>query len=259
MNLVTSYTKHGHGIEALGTFTKVREYLDTFTIPYIWGGDFNRPPEQLSQETASNGLGIRCFAPQGVYSTCSNGGLIDYFASHVNETDILQDVAIVRDAPIAPHFPVQARVPANIKDTMVKTQVTAPEWPVLIGPLLEPWTWEQSQRFLADQQWKAPKMAFSDARQEYYSIGIGTQQASVRLADSYSTWSATSAVQYLSQHTKDVKELKSYLSLGQQGKFDYQPRRPKVKENVYTDKHLGIVVELKKNMTSIVRLHEPAS
>ena len=145
MNLVTSYTKHGHGIEALGTFTKVREYLDTFTIPYIWGGDFNRPPEQLTQETANNGLGIRCFAPQGVHSTCSNGGLIDYYASHVSESDILKDVAIVRDAPISPHFPVQARVPANIKDTMVKTQVTAPDWPVLIGPLLEPWTWEQSQ------------------------------------------------------------------------------------------------------------------
>ena len=33
LNLVTSYTKHGHGSEALGTFTKVREFLDTFTIP----------------------------------------------------------------------------------------------------------------------------------------------------------------------------------------------------------------------------------
>ena len=49
LNLVTSYTKHGHGIEALGTFTKVREFLDTFTIQYIWGGDFNRPPDQLTE------------------------------------------------------------------------------------------------------------------------------------------------------------------------------------------------------------------
>ena len=65
MNLITSYTKHGHGIEALGTFTKVREFIDTFTIPYIWGGDFNRPPHQLTQETGSNGLGVRCFPPRG--------------------------------------------------------------------------------------------------------------------------------------------------------------------------------------------------
>ena len=38
LNLVTSYTKHGHELEALNTFTKVREFLDTFTIPYVWGG-----------------------------------------------------------------------------------------------------------------------------------------------------------------------------------------------------------------------------
>ena len=38
LNLVTSYTKHGHGLEALKTFTKVREFLDTFTLPYVWGG-----------------------------------------------------------------------------------------------------------------------------------------------------------------------------------------------------------------------------
>ena len=99
-------------------------------------------------------------------------------------------------------------------------------------------------------------MAFADARQEYYTIGIGTQQQATRLADKYSTWSATSAVQYLSQHTEDAKELKSYLSIGQQGRFYYRPRRPKAREDIYTDNVLGIAVELKKNMTAIIRLHK---
>ena len=35
---------------------------------------------------------------------------------------------------------------------------------------------------------------------------------------------------------------------------EYQPRRPKVKEDVYTDKPLGIMVELKKNLTAIMRV-----
>ena len=105
MNLVTSYTKNGHGIEALGNFTKVREFLDTFTIPYIWGGDFNRPPKQLEEETGQNGLGTRCFYPKWVQSTYSNGGLIDYFVSHVGETDIIQDFTIPQ-----PHHTIQYSV-----------------------------------------------------------------------------------------------------------------------------------------------------
>ena len=120
LNLITSYTKHGHELEALGTFTKVREFIDTFTIPYVWGGDFNRPPGQVESETAQNGLGTKCLYPRGVLSTCSNSGLIDDFVSHVNETDIIQEVEIVRDAPTSPHYPVRCMVPANIKDTMVK-------------------------------------------------------------------------------------------------------------------------------------------
>ena len=98
----------------------------------------DRPPKQLEQETGQNGLGTRCFYPKGVHSTCSNGGKIDYFVSHIGETDILQDVGIVRDAPTTPHYPVQGTVPVNIKDTMVKEHGTAPRWPTLIGPLLEP-------------------------------------------------------------------------------------------------------------------------
>ena len=191
------------------------------------GAESIRPPQQLEAETAQEGLGTRCFYPKGVQSTCSNGGLIDYFVSHVGETDIMQEVAIVRDAPTTPHYPVQCVVPGNIKDTMVKEQVTAPKWSEIIGPVLEPWTWEQSQKFLEDQGWKTPHEPFTDARQEYYEIAIGTQTQSTRLADRYSACSATAAVQHLSQHTKDPNELKSYLSIGQTAHFYYRPRRPK--------------------------------
>ena len=83
----------------------------------------------------------------------------------------------MRDAPISPHFPVECCVPANIKDTMVKQQITAPKWPSVVGPLLEPWSWEQAQQFLEGQNWTAPKMAFADARQEYYAIAKTGQQA----------------------------------------------------------------------------------
>ena len=82
-------------------------FLDTFTIPYVWGGDFNRPPSQLIEESHQSGLGLVAFVPPGEHITCSNGGLIDYFFSHVGETDILQEVRKVKGAPITPHYPVE--------------------------------------------------------------------------------------------------------------------------------------------------------
>ena len=66
-------------------------------------------------------------------------------------------------------------------------------------------------------------------------------------------------MQHLSQHTKDPKELKSYLTIGQKAQFYYRPRRPKEKESIYTDKVLGIAVELKKTMTAMIRLHKVIS
>ena len=154
----------------------------------MWGGDFNRPPQQLEAETAQNGLGTRCFYRKGVHSTCSNGGLIDYFVSHISDTDLIRDVGIVHDSPISPHYLVECTIPANIKDTMVKEQVQAPTWPTIIGPLLEPWSWGRAEQFLEEQGWKAPYHRFSDARQEHYSLSIGTKDQSIRFADRYSVW-----------------------------------------------------------------------
>ena len=106
---------------------------------------------------------------------CSNGGLIDYFVSHVNEVDIVRDVRLVKGEPTTPHFPVEGWIPANIKDTMVKEQVLAPKWLAIIGPQLDPWSWDQATNVLEEQGWKAPYQRYCDARQEYYALSIGTK------------------------------------------------------------------------------------
>ena len=48
--IVTSYTKHGWGVETLQTFGEVQAYLGMFNVPWIWGGDFNRPPRSQSSK-----------------------------------------------------------------------------------------------------------------------------------------------------------------------------------------------------------------
>ena len=51
----------------------------------------------------------------------------------------------------------------------------------------------------------------------------------MQLSDVYSLWSATNIVQMVSAHTKDPKELKGFLKLGQKAHFNYMPRRPNVR------------------------------
>ena len=86
--------------------------------------------------------------------------------SHVNEVDIVRDVKIVHGAPITPHYLVEGWIPANLKDTMVREEVVAPKWLQVLGPLLEPYTWEQATKFLEDNGWKAPYQRYGVARQE---------------------------------------------------------------------------------------------
>ena len=137
---MTSYTKHGQELEALATFTQLQDFLDHYTIPYVWGGDFYRLPAQLLQEAGFNGLGLQALPPLGECSTCSNGGLIDYFVSHVSETVIVQAVRKIEGSPLTPHYLVECKVPRNLKDTIVMQQEKAPAWPEVIGPLLAPYT-----------------------------------------------------------------------------------------------------------------------
>ena len=76
LNIITSYTKHGNEYQAITTFDQVQKYIDQYTCPYIWGGDYNRPPEKVVEESEARYMAIRTYAPR-VHSTCSGGGLID--------------------------------------------------------------------------------------------------------------------------------------------------------------------------------------
>ena len=46
-NIITSYVKHGWEIDSLYTLNQVQDYIGTFDVPWLWGGDHNRSPEEL--------------------------------------------------------------------------------------------------------------------------------------------------------------------------------------------------------------------
>ena len=167
INIITSYTKHGSEYETITTFDQVQKYIDQYTCPYIWGADFNRSPAEMVTESESRYMAIATHAPQ-VRTTCSVGGLIDYFVTHENERTIIGDISVIKDTVVTPHSPVAATINESIYATRTLQQVVAPKWPQG-DPVHEKVTWEEAQRILAeDIKWEINPFRFLDEMQEYY-------------------------------------------------------------------------------------------
>ena len=114
INIITSYTKHGSEYEAITTFDQVQKYIDQYTCPYIWGADFNRSPEEMVTESESRYMAISTHAPR-VRTTCSVGGLIDYYVTHENERDIISDICVIKDTVVKPQTtPLAATINKSI-------------------------------------------------------------------------------------------------------------------------------------------------
>ena len=80
----------------------------------------------MVEESEARYMAVRTFAP-GVHSTCSVGGLFDYFVTHANEHHILEDVQIIKDTVVSPHSPVSATIREDIYQTRTLQQVVAPK------------------------------------------------------------------------------------------------------------------------------------
>ena len=250
LNIITSYTKHGNEYEALITFSQVQNYIEQYTCPYVWGGDYNRPPDTMVEESRNRFMAIRTHAPRA-QSTCSVGGLIDYFVTHENEHQILEDISVIQDTVVTPHSPVAATIREDIYLTKALQQVTAPKWPQC-DPVHEPLSWEESLNMLReDLRGKVHPKRYQDKMQEQYAQKIGVHTPGMQMSDVYSLWSATTTVQMLSAYTRDKQEIKKYLSLGQKARYWYAPREKKEKEDSHVDSDLGILIELHKQFVSM--------
>ena len=85
---------------------EIHRFIYSFTIPYIWGGDFNREPGDFYIDTYMSSDKNTVLTPHGVTSTCHNGGLIDYFCVSSDLTHVLEPLRVITTAPLSPHMPV---------------------------------------------------------------------------------------------------------------------------------------------------------
>ena len=125
--VVTSYTKHGWEIDTISTLGEVQDFLGKFTVPWVWGGDFNRPTEEL----LSRGINIPAQAPtpKGEWTTCSVGGKIDYFLTPTGEQCPVEECNKIKQTVIRPHDPVQIKVNKRPHVSQVLGLVAARKWP----------------------------------------------------------------------------------------------------------------------------------
>ena len=117
-------------------------------------------------------MAIRTHAPNG-FSTCSVGGLMEYFITHENEHNIIENVSILKDTVVTPHSPVTATIREDIYQTRTLQQVIAPKWPAC-EPVHEPLSWDESLTFLRSElKWQVHPKRYQDKMQEQYAQKIG--------------------------------------------------------------------------------------
>ena len=223
-------------------------YLGLFSTQWIWGGDFNRPPEVMIEQGLQ--LQARACTPQGEGSRCTVGGLIEYFLVPDNEPNMSSDCKMIRGSTIRPHYPVEVKVDRRPHPTRVSEPIVAKKWPEGAPEFPKP-SWPQAKTKLEGLGWKYTTFSTMNPMQAYYIDQLdATDQASV-LGDQYCEWSATLTVQNISQHFQEDREIKKYIGLGQPMEYSYSQRpKRKPKENIRI-KTIGFLTDVYKLMTRI--------
>ena len=97
----------------------------------------------------------RAYTPQGEGSTCTVGGLIDYFLVPDNEPNMASDCKMIRGSTIKPHYPVEIRVDRRLHLTRVLEPMITKKWPEGAPEFPKP-SWPQSKTKLEGLGWKYP-------------------------------------------------------------------------------------------------------
>ena len=112
------------------------------------GGFFNRSPDDLLHRGLY--LPAQAQTPQGETSTCSVGGLIDYFLIPLRKNMATQ-CSMIRQTRIKPHYPVETRVDRRPQLTQVLGPKSAKKLPEAKVLYPEP-SWEQAKDKLVQCQ-----------------------------------------------------------------------------------------------------------
>ena len=92
--------------------------------PFLWVGDFNKPPEELQLQSLRPGNDMHVLTPDNTPTTYHSGGratLIDYGVASTKMHYMVSQCAGVFNLPFASHIGVEYKVHANARAIIKKT------------------------------------------------------------------------------------------------------------------------------------------
>ena len=195
-----------------------------------------RPPDEL----LSRGINIpaQAHTPKGEWTTCSVGGMIEYFLSPTGEQCPVEECNKIKQTVVRPRGPVQIQVNKRPHSTQVLGPVAARKWPEA-EPIHPKPTWEEAANKLENIGWKVPKLSTMNPMQDLYLNQLRIREESIELGDMFCQWSATLTMQEMSQNFTEQADIKKYLRQREPHAFKYMPRpNRKPSENIRS-KNLG--------------------
>ena len=163
--ILASYTKHGWEIDTTQTLSQVQDYLGTYIVPWVWGGDFNRSPEELLGKRIASPA--QAHTPKGEWSTCTVGGMIDYFLTPAADQCTVEECTKNENnnnqASLSNTNKSKQKIAFN-QSIRTCGGFEKPE----AEPIHDRPTWEQATKTLEKMGWKVPKFSTMNPMQDLY-------------------------------------------------------------------------------------------
>ena len=212
---------------------EVNRYLDLYTVPFIWGGDFNRSTVEFEEQGTRQG-GHYCVAPPDD-STCLGGVRIDYFVTNGAREHIHVRCTTVQ-GKVRPHSPVLMQVKYRPHLTKVKGLVrvrqnlaeglelgsgTRRKGQVAITDVLP--TWAQAERQYAEAARNGKLFStipYMNMQQRQYVEATNCVHGEA-LTKEYEKWSDTHALHLAARQGMDCTEALGVIGKGHTPKLGY--------------------------------------
>ena len=178
--MVTSYVKHGWEIDTIQTFNQVQDYLGSYTVPWVWGGDFNWSPDELIDRGIT--IPAQAHTPKGEWSTCTVGAMIDYFLTPSWDQCPVEECTKINSTTIKLHYPVQIMADQRPQLTKVLGPVGAKKWREA-EPIQRKRSWKVASKQLSDMGRKVLRFSTSNPMQDLYLNQLGIRNESIELGE----------------------------------------------------------------------------
>ena len=228
----TVYLPPGEDALNMSTLHDMSTVCRSLQCPFLWVGDFNRPPEELQVQCLRPGNDLHVITPGNTPTTFMSGGrstLIDYGVASTKMHHMVDSCMGEFCLPFASHIGVKYALRLNAR-SIKTTRLMQPRRAIIEKDYDRQLTWAESREFAEYKCASIPKRPTQE--QVDHSKGMGFEQDAEALSDMYSKWSMAAEAQLLSRTAEGEtpraeEEILRCMGRGQTPQFMTKPICPK--------------------------------